>query len=400
MKELGLLVLVAVGCHKEGREAPPPEDSGCFGATCVEQAEAAMYYGDHASAREPLAAVCENKDGFACFRLAELYQHGKGGPADLTKAGELYEQACTFEYGEGCERRAELAKEGLGGPQVELDFSLKACEAQRGAACTRAGEQLNTARGVERDATRAIEMYEKACGLGEVAGCVGAGDLLFDPRGKQETKVRALAAFNSACVGHDGYGCLKLGIAVHEGLGTPRDVARAKTHFARACEFNVQDGCHVAKQLEQSGGEPVVLELTTAADQLSGDGLEARSVSCRMSEQGLPALGAVMSGVARHKRSLDNCAKDGAAVSVRWEFAQGRVQEAKIRGYIQKKTAKCIEATIRRARMPAIGTCQAVFLLGDPDGAAKSLAARIARQKTKPKRDTAVHVRMGEDDDE
>ena len=33
-----------------------------------------MYYHDYDHAREPLAAVCENGDGFGCYRLAELHQ--------------------------------------------------------------------------------------------------------------------------------------------------------------------------------------------------------------------------------------------------------------------------------------------------------------------------------------
>jgi TPR repeat protein len=394
LRNVIVLALLLVNCHKETTVAPVEE--GCWGATCVEQAEAAMYYGDHAAAREPLAAVCEGGDGFACHRLAELHQHGRGGAVDLAKAATLYEQACEKEHAEGCERRADLARDGQGGPTVELDFALKACEQQRPLACLRVGEQLATARGVEADIPRATEHYEKACKLGDVDGCVAAGNLLSNPEGPAEAKVRALSAFVAACVGHNGYGCLRAAIAFHNGTGTKPDPVRALAHFTRACEWSNADGCHVAEQLKAADGKPVVLELTSEAEELGHDGLEARSVLCRMDEQGPSALGEVMSSVARYKPALDACAKDGAALKVSWEFADGKVQDAKLHGWAPKKVATCVSAVLRRARLAPTGACEAVLLLGDKDGAMKALAARPVKKK---KRDNAVHIKVGADDE-
>lgn len=381
------LLLVIAGCHKAEPVQPPADDGSCFGATCVERAEAAMYYGDHESAREPLTAVCEKGDGFQCFRLAELHHHGRGGPVDLDKAAALYEQACTHEHPEGCEQRHELARAGKGGPEVELDFALKACVGERPLGCMRAGEQMNAGRGVERDVPRAVELYERACKFGEVAGCTSAGELLYDPKGPAEAKARALSAFSSACVGHSGYGCLRMAIALHEGVGVPRDVERARAQFTRACEFSEQDGCHNAKLLAEAGGKPITLELTTAAPQIGQGGLEARDITCRMNQQGQPVLDDVMSRVARFKRSLDRCVKDGGVVlTVSWDFEKGHVEDARVRGRASSKVTKCVGWTLRKARMPATGTCQALLLLGEPGAAAKSLEAHIARQQKKAKK--------------
>lgn len=350
-----------------------------------------MYYKDFAAAREPLATVCENHDGFndafACFRLAELYQHGRGGPVDLAKAAEFYERACSKEYEEGCERRSDLAREGQGGPAVELEYAIKACDGGRPVACVRAAKQVDAGDGVERDKRRAIELYERGCGLGEVDGCTGAGDLLAEP-GNPEKESRALAAYIRACTGHSGYGCLKVGIAFHDGIGTATNMEKAQSHFNRACEFAEPDGCHIAKQITASGGKPVEIELTTRAAELDQDGLAARKVSCRMREQGLPALGEVFADVARSKASLDACAKAGATVAVAWEFGDGRVRDAKIEDGSDKKLAKCVIQALRKAKISTEGSCEAVLLLGDPDGAAKSLAARIE------KGDGRTHVRV------
>ena len=380
-------------CHKEATTTPEQEGE-CTGARCVEEAEAALYYKDYARAREPLATVCE-KDGFACFRLAELHQHGRGGPMDPAKAASLYEEACTKEYGEGCERRYMMVQEGHGGPEVELEFALKACDGGRPLACLHAAEQLNAGRGVERDVARVTRAYEKACALGDTDGCIGAGELLSDPDGPADAKAKGLSSFVKACVGHSGYGCLRVGVAFHEGIGTPRDLERAKAHFVRACEWSDKDGCHAAEQMAAAGGEPIALELSTKAAELAEDGLAAHEVSCRMSERGLPALGKVLAAVAQIKDKLDGCAKGGAAVEVSWDFADGEVLAARVTGKAAKKLAQCVGWTMRKAKLRGAGTCDAVLLLGDPDGAAKALADRAS----KPKDDGRKHIRVSAEDE-
>ena len=382
-----MFALALAGCHKDSSSTTPVDDGPCTGARCVEQAEAAMYYGDPTSAREPLEAVCKGKDGFACFRLAELHQHGRGGPMDLGQAVELYARSCELAYGEGCERRAELAAAGEGGPEVELEFAVKACERDRPLACLRGATQLNTGRGIERDTNKAIELYQKACGLAELDGCTAAGDLLSDPEGTPEAKARSYAAYNTACKRHNAYGCLKVGVAFHEGVGVPASPEAARTHFARACEFADEDGCRAEKLLAEAKGKRVTIELSTKAAELSMGGLEARTVSCRMQEQGLPALEEILAGVAEHKAALDDCAKTGEAIAVTWEFAGGRVRDAKVTDDIPPKQAKCITATLRKAKLATSGTCKAVLLLGDPTAAATALTARSV-----PKGSKRVHI--------
>ncbi len=392
-----LFALVAASCHKEVT-TPPQEDDECSGARCVEEAEAFLLYKEFDKARPPLARVCEAGDGFACFRLAELHQHGRGGPVDLTQAATLYEESCAKKYGEGCERRYLLAQEGQGGPELELDFALKACEGGRPNGCMHAAEQVKAGRGVEPDLVRVAETFEKACALGDVTGCTGAGDILLDPTGPAERRARGLSAFVKACTGHSGYGCLRVGLAFHDGVGTQADLTKAKSHFTRACEFSDPDGCRIAEQLAAANGAPIVLELTTTAAELSRDGLEARGVSCNMSERGLPALGEVLSQVARHKSALDGCIKSGGeAVAVTWEFEGGEVQGARVTDKLAKKAAGCVAFVLRKAKPPGQGKCEAVLLLGDAAAAATAFTARV--EKAKAKGDGRKHIRVGADDE-
>lgn len=374
-----------------------PSDDGCFGARCVEQAEAAMYYKDYDHAREPLTIVCEKKDGFQCFRLAELWQQGRGGPVDLEKAAKYYADSCEYEYGEGCERRADMARDGAGGPPVELEFAMKGCQFQRPAACTRAAVQYHEGRGVDRDDAKAVEFYEQACGLGETVGCTAAGDLLA-ASSKYDGKNRALSAYIRACTGHHPEGCLKVGIAFHDGIGTKPDLDKAMQHFNKACEWGQQDGCHAAEQLKAAEGKPVDLELTTAAAEISHGGLQVRDLNCRMAEQGAPALDKVMASVARFKEKLDKCATNGGAVGISWEFEGGKVREAKPTDRFGKRLGNCVVATLKKARMPSTGACEGVLLVGDPDGAAKALTVR-AEKIQKIKDGHTIHV-SNEDDQE
>lgn len=391
------LVLAAAGCHREQSSAAPQEE-GCTGARCVEQAEAAMYYGDYMAAREPLVTACELGDGFQCDRLAQLWHHGQGGPVNLVTAAKYYEEGCAKEFPEACERRALLAAEGSE-PAVELDYWIKACEGRRQIGCVRAGQQLSAGRGVDKDIEKAVSIYQSGCDLGDIDGCNGAGDLLLaDPRGKADAKTRALAAFVSACVGHSGYGCLKVGVALHNGVGAPVDLEKARMHFTKACEWNEQDGCHAAKQLEGSKGKPVVLELTSKAEQVGIAGLETRMMTCRMNEQGPTALGDMVGRLARFKGKLDECAENGAAVRVSWEFERGKVKEARARGKAYK-TNKCVTDLLKKMRMPTVGNCDAVLLLGDPEGASKSLEALQARMKAAKEKEQAGHIQVSEEDE-
>ena len=49
------------------------------------------------------------------------------------------------------------------------------------------------------------------------------------------------------------------------------------------------------------------------------------------------------------------------------EPTTGRVREVKLPGNGSRKLGKCIDAALRKARMPATGTCEAVLLLGNPE---------------------------------
>ncbi len=372
--------VVVLGCHRETTTVAP-EDEGCVGASCVEEAEAALWEGEDSAAREPLQKLCEDdEDAFSCFRLAELYQEGRGGPKDLAKAATSYESSCELDHHEGCERRYEMAAAD-GDSAVELDFALKACEGGRSFGCMRAGKILNEGRVGARDKARAAELYEQACGIGDADGCTLAGDLLFDPNGTTLVKARTFTAYNSACVGYSGRGCLQAAICFYDGIGVPPNIDKARSHFKDACELGVADGCHNAKRLATAKDTSADLELTTEAETMAEKGLVARELSCQSTKYGEAGLRATLGALARRRRALNECVKDGdgVAVGIRWSFSKGKITELRSNGKASKREVGCIAKELRKKSAPGIGKCSAVLLLGDPD---KADAAYPVKPKT------------------
>ncbi|HRI10200.1 MAG TPA: tetratricopeptide repeat protein [Nannocystaceae bacterium] len=361
-----LLGLVGAACQRTNVQTKDPDT--CLGARCVEEAEAAIWEGEDAKAREPLTLLCEKKDAFQCFRLAQLHEEGRGGPVDLAKAAEYYETSCQLDYSEACEARYRLAAKGEGGPAVELEYAKKACDGGIRLACTRAGDLLHEGSGVPRDDNGAAVAYEKGCGLGDPEGCIRAGDLLFDPKGPWEKRARSLAAYLSACTGYNPRGCVRSGVAFYEGIGVDRSTERALTQFKKACDMSDDDGCSLVKQLDAAGGKQVPLELTATAKILNVTGVQVRGIACRLAEQGDEALTRAFAGIADQKLALDACAPDGAAVTMSWKGNKGKVQELKIDG-APRPIAACISAALRKAKSELPGPCKGVVLLGNPEAA-------------------------------
>ncbi|MCA9716536.1 MAG: sel1 repeat family protein [Myxococcales bacterium] len=381
---------LAVFACKPKEEVVAPVDDSCRGATCVEEAEAALWEGNAAAAMEPLRKSCEPEDdkgdAISCFNLAGLYYDGKGGEKSIEKSAKYFELACELTHEEACERRYELArKDGVGDDEVAMTYALKACEGGRRLGCMGAAE-IERAR-MGEDKLKAAELYEKACALGEADGCAWAGDLLFnpDPKSNFEYKARALTAYNSACVGYNGHGCLRLALCMYHGIGTNPSVERARDQFKNACELGVEDGCVNQKRIDAAKGGDVTLRLTTERDELVANGVEAHEISCNMDEFGDEGLRGSLAAIARHKGKLNKCLKeDGAAVGIRWTFEDGRVKEVRGNGKGAKRYVGCVAKALKKKSVPGTGKCSGILLLGDQD------VARAALPPKQPKPDATT----------
>jgi len=385
-----IFAVVVLGCHKETSKAPAADD-GCVGAGCVEEAEAALWEGEESAAREPLERLCDEADGFSCFRLGELHQEGRGGPKNLLQAAGYFERACEADHHEGCERRHELA--ALQDDAVaELKYAIEACEGGRSRGCMTAGESLAEGRSGAADEERAAELFEQACGIGDAEGCRKAGDLLYDPKGTTLNKARAVTAYNSACTGYDGHGCLQLAISFYEGVGTPPMLDKAREHFKDACELGVEDGCHNAKRLANAKNTSMSLEMTTTVETMAVKGIVARDFTCRSTKYGEAGMRESLGALVRHRRAINECVRDGdgVAVGIRWTVSKGRIGEVRSNGKASKRYLGCIAKALKKKGAPGSGKCSAVFLLGDPDKADAAYPLKpkvVAPPEPTPERD-------------
>ncbi len=385
---------------KPKEEVVAPVDEGCEGASCVEEAEAAMWEGNPEAAMEPLRKSCEPEDEagdpISCFNLAKLYYSGEGGEKDLEKSARFYELACELTHEESCELRMDLARnDGVGDEDVAMTYALKGCEGGRSKACMGAAdmERAKLTGAAGEDKLRAAELYEKACALGDGDGCAWAGDLLFnpDPKSDFEHKARALAAYNSACVGYNGHGCLQLALCMYHGIGTNPSVERARDQFKNACELGVEDGCVNQKRIDSAGGKEVTLRLTTKRDTVVANGFEAHNLSCKMDEFGDDGIQDSVAAVARHRRKLDKCLKKGGApVGIRWTFEKGRVKEVRGNGKGGKRYVGCVAKALRKKSAPGTGKCSGILLLGDLE------EARAALPPKEPEKPAAEAAAEGE----
>ncbi|HEX7481372.1 MAG TPA: tetratricopeptide repeat protein [Polyangiales bacterium] len=87
---------------------------------------------------------CAAQQPTACVTAGHLYEFGRGVPADISRAFQLYIQACNLKFAGGCYNAAVL---------------------------------LDTGKGVDKDTRRAHELYAKVCAMGSKTACARATDL-------------------------------------------------------------------------------------------------------------------------------------------------------------------------------------------------------------------------------
>ena len=130
--------------------------------------------------------------------------------------------------------KAKKGKEALALLAVACD------EASNAEACNDWGHALdNGTGGLEVDAKRAQELFEKACDLKSAHGCANRG--LGHAAAKELDK--AFALFGKACELGGGSGCYHLGWALRRGEGTKKDDAKAVESFDKGCAKGYANAC-------------------------------------------------------------------------------------------------------------------------------------------------------------
>ena len=126
---------------------------------------------------------------------------------------------------------------------LDAAAAAQACERGDGAACTAAGfcYALGTD-GAAKDATRALELFERGCKDGDGQGCVAAG-LAHRIKGPELDEGRAAEFFATGCNAGVARGCTALGTMYELGLGVEVDINRSIVLYMKACVGGDGEDC-------------------------------------------------------------------------------------------------------------------------------------------------------------
>jgi len=126
------------------------------------------------------------------------------------------------------------------------DFGDCTAECTRGdpSSCFELGKLYGNGRGVAKDESRAVSLYQKACDAAYVPACVSLAFALRSGKVAPKDESRAAGLFKKACESGNESGCNGLGLmAEHGGGGVTKDESQALALFKKACDAGVAAGC-------------------------------------------------------------------------------------------------------------------------------------------------------------
>lgn len=131
-----------------------------------------------------------------------------------------------------------------------VDTYQKSCDSGEARACVTLGEMFYNAKGVAKDAPRAVALFKKACDNKEPTGCVDLGWAYSTGTGVEKNATVAADYFAKACSGSITVGCVGLGGLYRDGTGVPKDGKRANQLFKQACDSGNDFACKTLKAVK------------------------------------------------------------------------------------------------------------------------------------------------------
>jgi hypothetical protein len=186
-----------VGTRREGEQCVArftDEKAGC------------SFVGDCTSA-------CEGGNSKACVTLGKLYDSGKGGTRDRSRAAEAYQLGCDKGDAEGCLRvgQAHLYGQGVLEDKARgLSLIELGCKKEHAESCAELGRLLVDGHTVKRDLKKGVAHQAHACELGSAMACTRVGTLYKEGRAIAADAKKALEFFGRACKLDAKYSCAEV----------------------------------------------------------------------------------------------------------------------------------------------------------------------------------------------
>ncbi len=197
---------------------------------------------------------CRAGDLEGCVTMAEMFEEGQWGTdMNLTKAFDLYKQACEGGSGPGCYHLGRLYDEGKGVPANQreaLTWYRRSCEEGYGESCGRLAEKFRIGEGVVKSSREANRYLELGCDHAHGASCGNLGGVYeTGEQGLERDIARAAVLYERACNLRDANGCWRLGILYENGSTLEQDFVRALTAYEFACEEGITEACAAAEPI-------------------------------------------------------------------------------------------------------------------------------------------------------
>ena len=98
------------------------------------------------------------------------------------------------------------------GIKLQIFVAKKACDGGNMLGCTNLGVMYTNGNGVEKDFSKAVQLFKKACDGGVMLGCNYLGAMYADGNGVEKNEQKAVELYKKACDGGNMDGCRNLGV--------------------------------------------------------------------------------------------------------------------------------------------------------------------------------------------
>jgi TPR repeat protein len=217
----------------------------------------------HGEAVDLLRLACDLGDTEGCYVLGLKLRDDK-------EVAAAYEQACDGGYSQACTNLGWMYENGRG---VNKDLTAAVRLYQRGCdgatcslpnnlGCVNLGRAFRDGNGVEANQVVATRLFRQVCSRTPVPGssedeaniaraCSLAGTASLFGNGVQRDIREALALLEKGCAAGDTFGCYNLGTIHDNGAGVTADKNRAITYYQRACDRGDTEACSRAATLKK-----------------------------------------------------------------------------------------------------------------------------------------------------
>ena len=265
---------------------------------------------------------CRAGDLEGCVTMAEMFEDGRWGTdMNLTRAFDLYKQACEGGSGPGCYHLGRLYDSGKGVPANQreaLTWYRRSCEEGFGESCGRLAEKFRIGEGVVKSSREANRYLQLGCDNthGESCGRLG---MVYESgeQGLSRSMEDAASMYDRACNLQDPYGCWRLGILHETGAAVEQDFVKALTAYDFACEGGLEEACTAA--------EPIAFR--ARFEQLIQTGFESQICQVWSFDPDDPEKNRMLAEVSGQQIRLEvgrNKNKTATIAHLRNEFSEGR----------------------------------------------------------------------------